>query len=144
MKWGIYLLFGHATVVGGRHAVGVVEKTVEGGAGKTAEFSDERYRVGGGGQQVGSMAQTVAVDEVSGCLVGTFTQGIVDVSAVGAEESGQRILIGVGIGEDIWILHQFAESAIKSLLGGKLFFWFSLQLLNSLLLFSLMLLYFGQ
>ena len=33
MKWGNYLLFGHATVVGGRHAVGVVEKTVEGGAG---------------------------------------------------------------------------------------------------------------
>ena len=110
-------------VVGGRHAVGVVEKSVERATRETAEFCNETHGVAGGGQQVGGMAQTVAVDEVGRRLVGTFAQGIVDVGAVGAEETGQRILIGVGVGKDIGILHQFAESAIKSLVGSERVLW---------------------
>ena len=73
---GYFLLFRHPVVVRGRHAVGLAEKTIEGGTRQAAEFSDERYRVGGGGQQVGSMAQTVAVDEVSGCRI--YVTGDID------------------------------------------------------------------
>ena len=100
-------LFRGAAVLGGCHGVVVAEKAGEGTAvGDAALLDDETNGVVGGGEQHGSMADAVEVDEVGCGGVGALAQGIVDIVVVGASEACQRLVVAPGIGVDGGVLYR--------------------------------------
>ena len=59
------------------------------------------------------MTDAVMVDEVGGGRVGTLVQGVVHIFIVGADEAGQRLVVGVGVGEDGRVFHQRAKTLVQ-------------------------------
>ena len=92
----------------------LAKETVEGGtAGDAALIGDEAHRLVGSGEERGGMTDAIVVDEVGGGRVGTLVQGVVHIFVVGADEAGQRLVVGVGVGEDGRVFHQRAKTLVQ-------------------------------
>ena len=70
-------------------------------AGHAGELTNDADGVIGGLQQMGYVLQTITGDEVGRGLSCTLTKSGIDIGVVGAEQTGQRFMVGIGIGIDI-------------------------------------------
>ena len=100
---GKILLFScYLTIIRWRHAVSFAKDSEERTTREAGEHGNQCNRVFRGGQQVGSIPQTVLIEEaVYTFAIGASTDGIGHVVLVGTEKLRQTTAVKVGIGVDV-------------------------------------------
>ena len=62
------------------------------------------------------MPDAVKIDKVGRGLSGTLTKSGIDIGVVGAEQTGQRLVVRIGVGIDVGLFHQLAQTTIELLI----------------------------